>query len=211
MASIDTGPRSGALITRIKNIIFTPEAEWTVIEAEPATVKGLYQNYACILAAIGPVAQLIGSQVFGYHALWISYRPSIVSSVVGAIVSYLLALAGVYVLALIIDALAPSFGGTKSQIQAFKVAVYASTASWVAGVFQLVPMVSALAIIGIYSLYLLYLGLPKLMKAPADKALVYTIVTIVCAVVIFAVIGAVTGAVIAAAGGGVAGGALSVS
>ena len=201
MTIIDKEPVNNRMVTRIKNLLYTPEAEWTVIEAEPATVSGLYKTYVCILAAIGPVAQLVGSQIFGSHMFFVFYRPPFLQAVVQAIISYLLSLAGVWLMAMIIDALAPSFGGTKNRLQAFKLAAYFPTAAWIAAVFQLVPQVAALSIIGVYSLYLLYVGLPKLMNAPKDKALVYTIVTIVCAVVVFAVINAVSSSV--GMGGGV--------
>jgi hypothetical protein len=97
------------------------------------------------------------------------------------------------VLALIIDALAPNFGGTQNQVQALKVAAYSSTASWVAGIFGLVPILSWLGILGLYTLYLLYLGLPVLMKAPEEKAMGYTVVVIIAAIVLFLVIGLVAG------------------
>jgi hypothetical protein len=58
----------------------------------------------------------------------------------------------------------------------------------------------------LYGLYLLYLGLPKLMKAPKEKAFGYTAVTILCAIVLFIVVGAISGAV---AGMAVLGGAMS--
>ncbi len=212
MASVEQGPVSNRLVERVKNILFTPNTEWDVIEAEPATIQGLYKGYICVLAAIGPIAQFIGSQMFGYHALWITYRPSFVSSLIQAVVSYFLSLAGVYVLALIIDGLAPGFGAQKNQIQAFKVAAYSMTAFWVFAVFSLVPMVSALGVLGLYSLYLFYLGLPKLMKAPGDKALVYSVVTIVAAVVVLAVINGVSYSIVGSGGMPVAsGGSLSVN
>ena len=98
-----------------------------------------------------------------------TYRTPIGTAITGAIVTYVLTLVGVYVLALIIDALAPTFNGTQNQIQALKVAAYSSTASWVAGIFALMPGLRILTILGLYSLYLLYLGLPVLMKAPAGQ------------------------------------------
>ena len=188
MSTVEQGPSSSGLVNRIKNILFTPNTEWDVIDAEPATVQGLYKGYVFILAAIGPVANLIGSELFGHGFLGISYHPPLIGAVVSAIVAYILALAGVYVLALVIDGLAPSFGGEKNKIQAFKVAVYSSTAAWVAAVFGLLPPASALSIIGIYSLYLLYLGIPKLMKAPPEKAALYSIITIVVAMAIWIVV-----------------------
>jgi hypothetical protein len=108
------------------------------------------------------------------------------------VISYILSLVGVYVLSLIIDALAPTFGGTKNPISALKVAAYSSTASWVVGIFTLIPALSVLGILGLYSLYLLYLGLPALMKAPQDKAIGYTLVVIVSAIVLFVVAGVIT-------------------
>jgi hypothetical protein len=183
-----------ALVDRVKNILLKPKPEWDVIDAEPATVADLYKGYIIPLAAIGPVAQAIGSSVFGYTMPFLgTYRVPLGSAITGAIVTYVLTLVGVYVLALIIDALAPSFNGTKNQIQALKVAAYSSTASWVAGIFALIPGVRFLSILGLYSLYLLYLGLPVLMRSPREKALGYTVVVIIAAIVLFMVIGLVAG------------------
>jgi hypothetical protein len=173
-----------SLIARVKKIILTPSTEWDVIEKEPAEIGGLYRNYILILAAIGPIAAMIKSIVFGYSFLGITYRPGIGQAVGTAITSYVIGLVGVYILALVIDALAPSFGAEKNRIQAFKLATYSGTAAWVAGIFGLLPGLSVLTLLGIYSIYLLYVGLPKLMKAPADKAAGYTAVTIVAAIVV---------------------------
>ena len=181
------------LLDRVKNILLTPREEWQVIDAEPTTPAELYKEYIVRLAAIGPVATAIGSLVFGYRAFGMSYRPAIGAVLSWAIVTYLLTLGGVYVLALIIDAVAPNFGGTSNQTQALKVAAYSSTASWVVGIFGLVPALSWLGILGLYSLYLLYLGLPVLMKAPEEKAMGYTVVVILAAILLFLVIGLVAG------------------
>ena len=207
MTAAEQRPATSGLVERVKNILLKPKDEWARIDIEPATVSGLYLGYACILAAIGPVAQLIGGQLFGYHVLFASFRPSLIGAIVGAVVSYILSLAGVFVLALVIDALAPTFGGTKDRIKAFKVAVYSSTAAWIAAIFGLLPALAALSIVGLYGLYLLYLGLPKLMKAPQDKALGYTAVTVVAYVVIFVIIAAVSSAIagVGMMGAGVAG------
>jgi len=126
-----------------------------------------------------------------------SYRMPITTAVASALVSYVLTLVAVYVLALIIDALAPTFAGEKNLTQAFKVAVYSYTAVWVAGIFVIIPMLGILGIMGLlYSLYLLYLGLPVLMKSPQDKSVGYTVAVIIAAVVIFIVMGFVSRAFI---------------
>lgn len=186
----------GGLVERIKNILLTPREEWQKIESEPASVGSIMTGWVVPLAAIGPVAGLIGGQLFGYGAFGIHFRPSLASSLPMAVTSYALALAGIFVLSLIIDALAPTFGGTRDRIQALKVAAYGSTAGLVGGAFGLIPSLAILSMLaGLYSLYLLYLGLPRLMKAPDDKGVAYTAVTIVCAIVLGIVAGALTRAI----------------
>jgi hypothetical protein len=181
--TISTPPGgSKSLVNRVKDILMTPKTEWGVIDGEPATIGGIYTGYVMILAAIGPIAGLIGQQVFGLPFIG---KPPLSYSVTMAVMTYVISLVGVYVLALIIDALAPSFGGTKDSVKAFKVAAYSWTAAWVAGIFGIIPMLGILAIVGLYSLYLLYLGLPRLMRVADDKALGYTIVVIVVQIVIY--------------------------
>ena len=165
------------------------------LNAEPGTIQSLFVGYAVLLAAIPAVASLIGSLVFGYGWFGVTYRPPLMNALSVAVGTYVLSLVGLAVLALVIEFLAPQFGGEKNRIQAFKVATYSMTAAWVAGVFQLLPALAIIAALGgLYGLYLLYLGLPVLMKAPAEKALTYTIVVIVAAVIVNVVIGSVLGA-----------------
>ncbi len=182
------------LIDRVKRILMSPRAEWQVIDAEATTPAQLYTGYIVPLAAIGPIAQLIGYSVFGISVPFVgTYRVPIGTAITSALVSYVLSLGATYVLALIIDALAPTFNGQRSQIQALKVAAYSATASWIAGIFHLIPGLRLLSILGLYSLYLLYLGLPIVMKAPREKAVAYTAVVILAAIVLFMVIGLIAG------------------
>jgi hypothetical protein len=182
-----------ALAERVKKILLQPKQEWPVIDGEAATMAQLYTGYIMPLAAIGPVASAIGWSVFGLSMPFTgSYRVPIGFAVRSAVVQYVLALVGVFVLGLIIDALAPTFGGQKNQLQAFKVATYSSTAAWVVGIFSLIPALSILGILALYSLYLLYLGLPVLMKAPADKATGYTVVVVLVAIVLAMLAGWIT-------------------
>lgn len=189
---------AGGMIARIKAILLTPKAEWSRIDPEPASVAGIMKAWVVPLAAIGPVAMLIGALVFGYSAFGVTYRPAVAPTVALAVVQYLLTLLGVFVAAHVVNALAPSFGGRKDLVQAMKVAAYGSTAGFVAGVFQIVPALGVLGILGLYNLYLVYTGLPVLMRAPKEKAIGYVLVTILVMLVIYAVIGALAGALTAA-------------
>ena len=190
------------LVDRVKNILLTPRTEWPVIDAEPATLGSLYTGYIIPLAAIGPVAQAIGYSVFGVTVPMMgTYRTPVGSAITGAVVTFALTLVGVYVLALVIDFLAPTFNGTRDQMRALKVAAYSSTAGWLAGIFALIPGLRVLGILGLYSLFLLYLGLPVLMRTPPEKALGYTVVVIIAAIVLFMLVGLVAGTFVAPAMG----------
>jgi hypothetical protein len=180
MSVIESGGRTG-LIARVQNILMRPATEWDVIEGEPATIPGLFTGYACILAAIPLVANLIQHLLF-VHLLII---PGLVASVIG----YFIGLLGVFITGMIIDALAPSFGAQRNPVQAMKLAVYPYTAVWVAGILYVLPILGVLALLaGLYGLYILYLGLPKLMKSPADKTTAYFIVSVLVAIVVMAII-----------------------
>jgi hypothetical protein len=185
------------LVERIKGILLKPKEEWQTISGEATTIPELYKTYVVILAAIGPVASIIGMSIVGMGLPFIgSFRIPIATSLASAVVNYILTLVGVYILALIIDNLAPTFSGQKSINQAFKVAAYSYTPGWVVGIFTIIPVLSPLGILGLYGLYLLYVGLPILMKSPQEKSLVYTIAVIIAAIVIFVVVNSISRAFI---------------
>jgi hypothetical protein len=177
------------VVERAKAMVLTPKTEWLKIEPESGDTAFLFTNYVAILAAIPAVCGFIGFSIIGFGP----FRLGFFSGISGAIVRYLLAFVMVYVLALIVDALAPTFGGQKNQPNALKLAVYSLTPSWLAGVFLLLPGLRWLGILGLYSLYLFWLGVPVLMKAPADKAAPYTAAVVVCGIVLFFLIGAILG------------------
>jgi len=180
-----------ALVDRVQRIIASPQTEWPVIALEPSTPASLYSSYIVPLAAIAPICSLVSTLAFLHRSL--------IFAVVIALVSYIIELVGVFVIALIADALSPSFNGVKDQSQALKWIAYAYTPRWVAGIAALIPVVGALIILlgGLYSLYLLYLGVVPVMRVPQEKAAGYTIVVIVASIVLFVVIGFVVGLLVA--------------
>jgi hypothetical protein len=172
------------LVERVQSILLKPRATWSSIDAEPADAASLYKNYVMILALIPAVASFIGLSLVGIGAFGVNFRVPIVSGLANMVVGYVLSLVMVFVLALIIDAMAPTFEGTRSQIGALKLSAYASTAAFVGGIFSLLPSLSVIgALAALYGVYLLYTGLPVLMKCPPDKAIAYTAVVVVCAIV----------------------------
>ena len=175
-----------ALVDRVKNILLSPHTEWLAIDAEPATVSSLYTGYIAPLAAIPAVCKAIGMSLIGTSVAFIgNYKTPFGSALASAVVMYVFSLATVYLIALIVDNLAPTFAGTKNMTQALKVVAYSFTAAWVGGVFSLIPVLGIITLLFVlYSLYLLFLGLPVLMKAPGDKSVGYTVVVVICTILV---------------------------
>ena len=180
------------IVERVKSILLTPKPTWEVIDSEPADAAGLYTRYLMILAAIPAVCGFIGLSLIGMGGFGVSFRVPVMAGLGNMVVSYVLSLVGVYVLSLIINALATRFGGAASRIQALKVAVYSSTAAMLGGIFSLLPVLSILALLaGLYSIYLLHTGLPILMKSNREKSVAYTAVVIVAAIVLGLIMGSI--------------------
>jgi hypothetical protein len=177
------------IIERAKKILLEPKKEWEMIARETTNTAELYKSYVMPLAAIGPVASIIGMSMVGISLpLSGTFRLPLMSSIGSAVVQYVLNLVGVYLLAMIVDFLAPTFSGEKNIAQAFKLAAYSYTAGWLSGIFMIFPPLSFLMILGLYGLYLIYSGIPVLMKAPQEKALTYTAAVVIAAIVIAAII-----------------------
>ena len=174
------------LIERVKAIVLTPATEWLVIEREATTAPDIYTGYVAPLAAIGAIASFIGLSVIGIGGL---LRVGFFYGLVHAVLAYLFAFVVVFIVAWLVDTLAPTFGGQRDPLRALKVTAYSYTPAWIAGIVNLVPMLGILGLIAaLYGLYLLYLGLPVLMRCPKDKALPYTAVVVLCAIVIGAIL-----------------------
>jgi hypothetical protein len=191
------------LMARVQAIALKPKEEWVKIKTETTSVSGLFTSYAMILAAIPAVAQFIGFGLIGRRYPFIGWvRMGIGTSLIRAIFSYILSLVMVYVFALIINALAPTFGSAPNQLNAMKLAVFSMTPGWVAGILYVIPFLEWLVILAsLYGLYVLYLGFATpMMDTPKEKVMAYLVVSIVVVVVLSVVVGLILGAVFAVGG-----------
>ncbi|PZQ58021.1 MAG: YIP1 family protein [Phenylobacterium zucineum] len=221
MSVVEPGASSAGLVARVKALLTNPAATWDQIDVEPASVGGLFRGYVLPLSAIPAVAGAIGLLIFGisggFLGFGFSFRPSPVWIIGQALLQFGLGLVGVFIMSLVIDALATSFGGEKNRVQATKVAAYSWTAAWVAGVAMIVPALGIVAFLGaLYSFYLLYVGLPKLMKTPDGRRTPYFAAVLIVAIIANALIFGLAGAVMAPlrmggmAGAGAMGGTVKI-
>ncbi len=174
------------IINRARNIILSPVSEWEVIKAEAKPSKDILMNYVIPLVLFVAVCKIVGSLLFHMSYFSLSY------SLLEALIAIIVPIGSVYVSALIINELAPSFGSQKNFEAAFRLLAYSMTAGYIAsaaaGLLSIVGISMILSLFGLYSIYLLYTGLAPMMGTPEDKKIVYIIVSIIITFVIMAII-----------------------
>ena len=184
-------PRSG-LVARAADMILRPGGTWRAVDAEPAEIGDIYLGYVIPLAAVPPLAGFLGIYIFGGIQIGsIGVKPSLTGAAVEAVAGYGLTLVLAYVLALVIDVLAPLFGGRADRTRAFKLVAYSGTGLWLAGLLALYPALGFPAALlgGLYSLYLLYIGLPRLMRIEEGRAITCFAVILLAVIVLVGVKG----------------------
>jgi hypothetical protein len=186
------------IVERAKNILIKPKDEWNVISQESTSVTQLVTGYLLLLAIIPAAAQFIRYGLIGYNIPFVGHVPgSMAYGIRQAIVSYIGTVGGAFISAFIIDILATNFASQKNFQKAMQLVVYSYTASFVAGVFYLIPGLGILAVLGgLYGLYILYLGLKPMMQTPDDKVTVYFIISLVVIIVVTFVLSLILGAIL---------------
>jgi hypothetical protein len=176
---------------RAHAVVADPSAEWARIENEPGDAAYLLTGYVAPLALIPAIFGLIGACVVGVEGPGARIlRAPIFDGVFGAVFGYVMSCATVLVLGLLINLLAPMFGGRRDFDSAFKLAVYSFTPVWLAGIFLLAPGLRFLGLLGFYGAYLLWRGLPRLMKSPEPRIPAFAAIVVASACVLIFVIAA---------------------
>jgi Yip1 domain len=161
MTNGEPGMDLNLIVARAKAILLSPRTEWPLIAERPETIQSIYKSYLIVIAAIPALFGFVmmGGSSFGLGLVLVAVR-------------YAATLGGLYLMALVTDALAPNFGGQKNRSGAFKLVAYSATAGLLAEAGVIIPGIGLLIVVAGwgYTLYLFYLGLPSLMKVPEEKA-----------------------------------------
>jgi hypothetical protein len=187
------------IIERVKNIILKPKEEWTVISQETTTANQIVMNYLMVLALIPAIGQFVRFGLIGYNIPFYGHvAGNMEAGIRYAIIAYISGVAGAYISAFIIDALATNFSSQKDSNKSMQLVVYAYTPMMLAGVFYLIPGLTFLGIVGLYGLYILYLGLKPMMLTPDDKVTSYFVVSLLVIIAVYFVLGLILGAILLA-------------
>jgi len=187
-------------ITSAIDLVRNPIAFITANKDTPATTRQIMINYVAVLAAIPFFATLIGD--LWYYSLFVPLRfvgSFAAYAFTAAVLTYIFDVAAVYVMAIVIRMLGPTFGSAPTEIQSLKLAAYIYTPVFLIAVLDLIPLASILTFLGVlYGLYILYLGLPIVMGTAKDKVIGYVVGVVIAAFIIYFVIGFIISAVTSA-------------
>jgi Yip1 domain len=163
-------------------IVADPRAEWAKIADEPRDAASLLTGYVGLLALIPAVFGFVGACVVGVVVPGGRIvRAPLADGWFGAAFGYVMTCAAVLLLGLLISLVAPLFDGRRDFNSGFKLAAYAYTPVWLAGIFLLAPGLRFLGLLGFYGVYILWTGLPRLMDTPTSRAPSYVSVVVACA------------------------------
>jgi len=167
---------------RAKAILTDPIAAWAQIENDADDPGFLLSRYVAVLALIPALAGFAGAALIGVIMPGgVTARASLIDAASGAVFGYVISCATTLALGLVIDLLAPLFGGRCNFNNAFKLVVYSLTPVWIAGMFLVLPGLRFIVLTGCYGAYLLWLGLPRLTKVPEEQAANFIAVIVVSA------------------------------
>ncbi len=187
------------LMVRIQGIILKPAEEWPKIKGEPvSSIAELYKSYIMIVAAIPAIAQFLGFWLIGISLPFRGFvRFSLAGALGRALVSYVFSLVMVYVLALIVDALAPTFSSQPNQINALKLVAYSMTPYFVAGILNIIPVLNLVIFLaGLWGINILYIGLKQgIMSTPPNRVVGYLIIIIIVGLVLWLAVSLILAAI----------------
>jgi hypothetical protein len=181
--------KSEFILSRAWGLFSNPQREWEQIRDEETNIAHILIGYVAPLATIPPVCDLIGRLLFEGGVSGDAF--------VRAVVYWLLSVALVFLLGILINALAPTFDADGDEILAQKVAAYSLTPSFLSGVFSLWPPLWWVSLFALAAMvFLMYRGLPILMRSPPEQALAYaasaTGTLMVTSIILIALVGCVT-------------------
>jgi hypothetical protein len=179
------------VIDRAKNMITQPAKEWDVISMETPNQSHIITGYVLVLAGAAAIAAFIGYGFIGFNSGFLGIRIAGVDwGIYQALAVLIGAVIGVYICAMVIDALAPSFDSEKNMGRSVQLVAYSYTPAWIGGLLAIYPPIAFVgALFGLYGLYIMYLGIPKLKKTSPDKQTGYFVVSIIAVIVVYLIIG----------------------
>ena len=180
------------------DLVKNPASVMTAYKDTDVVVNSLMIYYVAVLAAVPFIATLIGDLWYGAAFHYLGFFGASIAGYAFAfgILTYIVAVLGVFVAGFIVWKLGPNFKTNTTQARAVRLVAYAYTPYFLISILNIIPPLGFLDFLGLlYGLYILYLGVPILLGTPQDQTLTYVIVSVIAVIVVFAILGAIVGAI----------------
>ncbi len=175
------------VITTVKNMVINPVETAEKFKAAPLTPKEMLINYGAPIIVLASVATFILSIVFD------SDSSSIGAELNTMIIKTILGVAMLFIWAGIFNFVAKSFDGTPNFNVAFTgitlsiIPYIASTI--IGGIPQLGFLITLIGLIAsVYTIYIMHKVLSSFMAIPKEKAVIYSVVSIVAGIIVSIII-----------------------
>ncbi len=159
-------------------LMYHPKEEWAEIKKENYSVSHVYFSHLIFLAALPPLALLIGTTQVGWSLSGTSYiKLTMDSAIPIAVAFYFALLVGVWFMAYCVHWMEKTFGADASMERCIVFTVFTSTPMFFAGLAGLLPILwldffVVLAAV-VYTVYLLYIGVPIFMDIPEERGFIF--------------------------------------
>ena len=159
-------------LRRIIYLVFRPAEEWAVIAREPANVDLMLRRYILPLAALTPIATLIGMTVF--DRAWDAEQGYLVppDQIFNAAATTFFGIIGsVFALAAIMALIAPMYQCKRDFLAALKVSVHGAGPLLLSGATLVLPAMVVVSMVALcYTLFLYYVGARAVLQVRRDQA-----------------------------------------
>jgi len=183
------------ILGRLLAVMKNPRGVWSSIKNDGDSIFDVYRKYLVFLVAVPVVCFFIGMAIVGETDPYQAEKSRIpfFGGLAYAVVHYLLLLANIYILAFLLDFLAPKFGGTTNRLDSFKLVAFSMSPIFIGGLLNLIPDMSMLGVLfGLYGLYIFYLGCDTMIPVPEEQKNKFLIAAIVSMFLVGIIIGAIS-------------------
>lgn len=181
----------GKILDRAKAVLVDPKNIWSTIKSESTTPKELLTGYLGLLLVASAISQFVRSVFIGVSFMGISVKSGLVDGFMYSVLNLILTAVGMYVMANIMQRIAPKFDGSTTVDNAFKLVGYGATASILGQILLILPIPGIMLItlvLGIYSLYSTFQGITPMTGVPEARRVPFIIVSLVIEAVLTFVI-----------------------
>lgn len=166
-------------LQHMMGVLHHPREEWKLIRDKHYSALRCYTSHMIYLAAIPPLAALIGTTQIGWSATGGDFvRLTTASALPIAIAFYFALLAGAGLMAWFIHWMERTYGSDSSLDDCMVLTTFTATPLFLSGLAALVPILWVDVLIGMvavaYTIYLLFTGVPVIMKIPEDRAFFFS-------------------------------------